>query len=59
MDSFKILVNIYKNWPNDVHVGGFLSGDKFMDKRKTLMEKNEDVIASLGLMKLNESNNRV
>jgi hypothetical protein len=33
--------------------------DKFMDMKKTLMEKNEDVIASLGLIKLNENNNRV
>ncbi len=54
-----MLINIYKNWPNDIHVGGFLTLDKFMDMRKTLMDKNEDVIASLGLMKLNESNNRV
>jgi hypothetical protein len=30
-----------------------------MDMRKILMDKNEDVIALLGLMKLNESNNRV
>ncbi len=29
-----------------------------MDMKKTLMEKNEDVIASLGLIKLNENNNR-
>jgi len=54
-----MLINIYKNWPNDIHVGGVLFLDKFMDMRKTLMDKNEDVIASLGLMKLNESNNRV
>jgi hypothetical protein len=33
--------------------------DKFMDMRKTLMDTNDDVIASFGLMKLNESNNRV
>jgi hypothetical protein len=33
--------------------------DKFMDMKNTLMDKNEDVIASLGLMKLNESNNKV
>jgi hypothetical protein len=33
--------------------------DKFMDMRKTLMDKNEDVIASLGLLKLNENNSRV
>jgi hypothetical protein len=54
-----MLLNIYKNWPNDVRVGGFSSLHKFMDMRKTLMDKNEDVIASFGLMKLNESNNRV
>jgi hypothetical protein len=59
MDSLKILINIYKNSPSDVHVGAFSSQDLFMDKRKTLMEKNEDVVASLGLMKLDESNNRV
>jgi hypothetical protein len=33
--------------------------DKFLDMKKTLMDKNEDVIASLGLMKFNESNNRI
>jgi hypothetical protein len=33
--------------------------DKFMDMKNTLMDKNEDVITSLGLMKLNESSNRV
>jgi hypothetical protein len=59
MDNLKILINIYNNWPNDVHVGGFSSMDKFMDMKNTLMDKNEDVIASLGLMKLNESNNKV
>jgi hypothetical protein len=54
-----MLINIYKNWPNDIHVDGFSSLGKFMNMRKTLMNKNEDVIALLGLMKLNESNNRV
>jgi hypothetical protein len=54
-----MLINIYKNWLDDVRVGGFSSLHKFMDMRKTLMDKNEDVFASLGLMKLNESNNRI
>jgi hypothetical protein len=49
-----MLINIYKNWPNDVCVDGFLSLDKCMDMRKSLMDKNEDIIASFGLMKLNE-----
>jgi hypothetical protein len=50
MDNLKILINIYKNWSNDVRVGGFSFVDKFMDMRKTLIDKSEDVIASLGLM---------
>jgi hypothetical protein len=58
MDNLKSFINIYKNWPNDVRVGGFSSMDKFMDMRITLMDKNEDVFASLGLIKLNENNNR-
>ncbi len=53
-----MLINIYKNWPNDVRVGGFSSLDKFMDMRKSSMDKNENIIASFGLMKLNENNNR-
>jgi hypothetical protein len=59
MENLKIFINIYKNWPNDVHVGAFSFMDNFVDMRKILMDKNEDVIASLVLMKLNESNNRV
>jgi hypothetical protein len=34
-----MLIDIYKNWPNDIHVGGFSSLDKFTDMRKTLMDK--------------------
>ncbi len=59
MDNLKVLINVYKNWPSDALVDAFSSVDKFMDMKKTLMDKNEDVIASLGLMKLNEINNRV
>jgi hypothetical protein len=29
-----------------------------MEMRKSLMDKNENIIASFGLMKLNENNNR-
>jgi hypothetical protein len=54
-----MFINIYKNWHNDVCVGVFSSLDKFMDMGKTLMDKNDNVIASLGLLKLNESNNKV
>jgi hypothetical protein len=33
--------------------------EKFMVMEETLVDENEDVIASLGLLELNESNNRV
>jgi len=33
--------------------------EKFMVMEETLVDENEDIIASLGLLELNESNNRV
>jgi hypothetical protein len=57
MDNFEILINIYKNWPNDAHVGGFPSVEKFMEMEETLMKENEDVIASLELLNLEDSDN--
>jgi hypothetical protein len=56
MDNFEILINIYKNWPNDAHVGGFPSVEKFMEMEETLKE-NEDVIASLDLLNLEDNDN--
>ncbi len=55
MDNFEILVNNYKNWSNDAHVGEF----PFMEMEETLMKENEDVIASFGLLDLKDSNNRL
>jgi len=46
MDNLKMLINIYNNWPNDVHVSGFSSMDKFMEMEETLMDENEEVITS-------------
>ncbi len=51
-----MLTNIYKNWPNDVHVGGFSSTNKFMEMEEALMDENEEVITSLGLLDIDESN---
>jgi hypothetical protein len=40
MDNFKMLINIYKNWPDDACVGGSPSIDKFMEIKETLMDEN-------------------
>jgi hypothetical protein len=49
MDNLEMLINIYKNWPNDVHVGDAPYIKKFMEMEETLMNENDDVIRSLGL----------
>jgi hypothetical protein len=49
MDNLEMLINIYKNWLNDVHVGDAPSIKKFMEMEETLMNENDDVITSLGL----------
>jgi hypothetical protein len=59
MDNFEILISIYKNWPNDAHVGGFPSTENFMEMEETLMKENEDEIASFGLFDLKHINNRL
>jgi hypothetical protein len=59
MYNVEMLINIYKNRYDDALVGGFSSMEKFMVMEETLMDENEDVIASLGLLELNESNNMV
>jgi hypothetical protein len=54
-----MLISIYKNWPNDAHVDGSPSIKKFMEMEEILMDENEDVIASLGPLELDETNTRV
>jgi hypothetical protein len=54
-----MIVNIYKNWPKDARVGGSLSMKKFMEMEETLMYENEEVIASLGLLEVDEGQNKV
>ncbi len=59
MDNLEMLINTYKNWIGDACVGGFPSMEKFMKMEKTLMKENKDVIASLGLLDLEDNNNRL
>jgi hypothetical protein len=55
---FEVLICIYKNWPNDACVEDMASMKQFMDMEEALMEENEDVIEQIGLLELEESNNR-
>jgi hypothetical protein len=59
MENFEMFISIYKNWPKDARVGGSLSMQKFMEMEETLMDENENVIASLGLLKVDEHQNKV
>jgi len=56
MDNLEMLINIYKNWLDDAHVGGSSSMDKFMEMEETLMDENEKFITSLGLLDIDEGN---
>jgi len=56
MDNLEMLINIYKNWLDDARVGGFSFVDKFMEMEETLMDENEEVIASLRLLDIDEGN---
>ncbi len=55
----EVLTNIYKNWLDDTHVGGFPSMEKYMKMEETLNDENGYVITSLRFLELDESNNRV
>jgi hypothetical protein len=58
-ESIEMLISIYKNIPKDVRVGGSLSMHKFMEMEEILMDENEEVIASLGLLEVEEGQNKV
>ncbi len=70
VDNFEMLISIEENWFNDAsvggcvamdrdeHVGGLLSMEKFMEMEETLIDENENVIASIGLLDLEDDNNR-
>jgi hypothetical protein len=57
--NLEMLISIYKNWPKDARVGGSLSMQKFMEMEETLIDKNEKIISSLGLLEVDEGQNKV
>ncbi len=59
MENLEMFINIYKNWLEDVRVEGSLSMQKFMEIEETLMGEIEEVIASLGLLEVDEGQNKV
>jgi hypothetical protein len=59
IDNLEMLINIYKNWPDDACVSGSPSMEKFMEMEEILMDENEDVIASLGFLELDETNSTI
>ncbi len=55
-----MFLKIYKDWPNDAHVGSFPSSmENFKEMEKALMDENEDAIASHRLLDMDENNYRV
>jgi hypothetical protein len=54
-----MIISIYKNWPKDSKVEGSLSMQKFMEMEEILMDDNEGIIASLGLLEVDEGQNKV
>ncbi len=70
MDNFEMLISIEENWLNEAsvggcasmdrneHVGGLLSMEKFTKMEETLIDENEDIIASIGLLDLEDDNNK-
>jgi hypothetical protein len=50
---------MYKNWSNNARVDRLGSMWQFMKMKKTLMDKNEDVIEKLGLLELEENDNKL
>ncbi len=59
INNFEMLLNIYKNWLDDACIGGYRSMKKFMEMEEILMDEMKDVIASLGLLELDETNTMI
>jgi len=53
-----MFISIYKNWPNDAHVEGLASMEQFMDM-KALIKQNEGLIDQVGLLDIEENDNRL
>jgi hypothetical protein len=57
IEHLEMLINIYKDWPNDVCVESLTSMGQFMDMEEALMEENEDLIDKVGLLEIKEIDN--
>jgi hypothetical protein len=49
-----MLVNIYKNWPNDAWAST-MSMEDFMEMEGMLMEENEDDMGKIGLLEVDDN----
>ncbi len=54
-----MLINIYKNWLNDVHVNTLESMKQFIEMKESSMDENEDVIDKIGFFELEENGNKL
>ncbi len=54
IDYFEMLVNIYKNWPNDAWPCA-MSMENFMEMEGMLMEENEDEMGKIGLLEVDDN----
>ncbi len=57
--NLEMIISIYKNLLEDIKVGGSLSMQKFIEMEETLMDNNEEVVASLGLLEVDEGQDKV
>ncbi len=55
MGNLEMFINMYKNWLDHTHIGGSPLMENFMEMEKTSMDENEDVIASLQFLELDEN----
>ncbi len=54
IDYLEMLVNIYKNWPDDVRPC-IMSMENFMEMEGMLMEENEDDMGKIGLLEMDDN----
>jgi hypothetical protein len=50
-----MIINIYKNWLYDVHIGNLGFMKQFMEMEEAQMNKNERMIEKIGLLELEEN----
>ncbi len=55
MDNLEMFINMSKNWLDHTHVGGFPWIENFMEMENSPIDGNEDVIASLQFLELDEN----